>query len=97
MFNIEYNEQQVTVSVSLQERIYAKEPKIWIKTVDVVREIRQKYPDLEFIEKPEYDIVVSNTQEPYSGVWNFRRKIRKKGLTDRAKRAITKEDSKKTE
>ena len=72
MFKITKDEEYVKVSIEVQKRTLARDPKIYYYYRDALRELRKVYPDLKIKETPENNLVVSSVREPHQGTWRFK-------------------------
>lgn len=71
MFRVKKDDNFVTVTLKLEKRVYAREPKLLYKTSDAYLEAKKIYFNIEFSEVPEEHTVVTNMKEPCSGQWRF--------------------------
>lgn len=69
MFEIKKEKEKIYVEVKLKKRLVSKEPIVFIYTQDVLKEVKEQFPDLQ-ITSLNSDIA-TNTREPYGGTWIF--------------------------
>lgn len=72
MINVEKDENFVSVTVKMDKRVKAKDPKAYFYTLDALREAKEKFPELDIIQNPEKHHVVSNVRVPHEATWKFK-------------------------
>lgn len=72
MFKVIKEKEYISVTVKLQKRRLAKDPKIYYYYRDALLELRKVYPDIKINEVPENTIVISTVKAPHEGTWKFR-------------------------
>jgi len=87
MFEIKKHNDRIEVSVSLQQRAYARESKFRVSWKDALDFLKKEEPNLEFIEEPDHKGIADNYNGNGSVTWVFKREQAKSKKT---KNKITK-------
>lgn len=88
MIEVKQEKDFVCVTVKMQKRVLAKEPKKFFYTKDAVEEVKKSLPEAIFKEQPLVEHVVSNCKEVQEATWKFPLvKEEKKDLKLSSKRA----------
>lgn len=95
MIEVKQEKDFVCVTVKMQKRVLAKEPKRFFYTKDAHEAAKTELPGINFKEEPLENHVVSNVKGLQEATWRFPLvKEEKKELKISEKRAMVKEDVK---
>lgn len=71
MFEVLKEKDCVKVTVKLNKRVLAKEPKVYIYSRDALEEAKKHFPDVKIAEHPQKNFVASNVRMPHEVTWKF--------------------------
>ena len=94
MFEIKKHNDRIEVSVSLQQREYARESKLRVSWKDALDFLKKEEPNLQFIEEPDHNGIADNYNGNGSVTWVFKKEQPK---SKKSKNKITKKVTEATE